>query len=270
VERVTDDLSAPSDAPSGSPHATPEAAPVEICFLSFTEITDPAGHRAYNVWHQLDHMPEQYTLSGVRWGQRWVRTPACRAATHTTGGAFGAVHYVTCYLMAAPVAPVLEQFRDLAVDLRRRGRFFDARRSVLSGPLTVTGAWAADRVQVSAASIPFRPNLGVHVTLWEEPPTAAGLGAAAPVADLLAIHGVAGVWDLAALPVDNGINYSTDRHVVRLCYLDAPPLSVTPALDAVTEAHAGALGVAPSFAGPFEAITPWKWDWFDEESPASG
>ena len=40
-------------------------------FFSFTEVTDPAEHRAYNEWHQLDHLPEQFPLPGVVYGQRW-------------------------------------------------------------------------------------------------------------------------------------------------------------------------------------------------------
>ena len=49
---------------------------VKVGFFSFTEITDPREHRAYNEWHQLDHMPEQLPIRGIAWGQRWVATPA--------------------------------------------------------------------------------------------------------------------------------------------------------------------------------------------------
>ena len=38
---------------------------VKVGFFSFTEITDPAEHRAYNEWHQLDHMPEQLPIPGI-------------------------------------------------------------------------------------------------------------------------------------------------------------------------------------------------------------
>ena len=34
-------------------------------FFSFTEVTDPSAHEAYNAWHQLDHLPEQFTLDGT-------------------------------------------------------------------------------------------------------------------------------------------------------------------------------------------------------------
>ena len=50
----------------------------KIGFFSFTEITDPAEHHSYNEWHMLDHMPEQYPIPGIAYGQRWVSTPACR------------------------------------------------------------------------------------------------------------------------------------------------------------------------------------------------
>ena len=50
-----------------------------IGFFSFTEVTDPGAHRAYNEWHQFDHLPEQFSIDGIVFGQRWVYTPACRA-----------------------------------------------------------------------------------------------------------------------------------------------------------------------------------------------
>ena len=37
-------------------------------FFSFTEVTDPAEHHAYNAWHQLDHLPEQFPLRGPHRG----------------------------------------------------------------------------------------------------------------------------------------------------------------------------------------------------------
>jgi len=43
---------------------------IRLGFFSFTEITDPNEHHSYNEWHQLDHMPEQFPLSGIVYGQR--------------------------------------------------------------------------------------------------------------------------------------------------------------------------------------------------------
>ena len=60
-------------------------------FFSFTEVTDPSAHEAYNAWHQLDHLPEQFTIDGITFGQRWVRSPRCRAAEAATRPAARAV-----------------------------------------------------------------------------------------------------------------------------------------------------------------------------------
>ena len=53
---------------------------VKVGFFSFTEITDPDEHRSLQRVAQLDHMPEQFPFDGIAYGQRWVSTPACRAA----------------------------------------------------------------------------------------------------------------------------------------------------------------------------------------------
>ncbi len=82
----------------------------KIGFFSFTEITDPAEHHSYNEWHMLDHMPEQYPIPGIVYGQRWVSTPACRAARAVSGEQLDPVHYLTCYLMTEPVEETLKEF----------------------------------------------------------------------------------------------------------------------------------------------------------------
>ena len=161
---------------------------VKVGFFSFTEITDPAEHRSYNEWHQLDHMPEQYPLLGMAFGQRWVSTPACRAARAVDGALLGAVHYVTLYLMTEPVEDTLEQFHALGGRLRELGRFHEHRRALLSGPFDVDTVAAAPRVLVSAEAVPYRPNRGAYIVVEEGP--------AAPVdtAALLEVPAVAGVW----------------------------------------------------------------------------
>src|SRR6185369_13903814 len=107
---------------------------VRLGFFSFTEITDPGEHHAYNEWHQLDHMPEQFPLDGIAFGQRWVSTPACRAARGVSGALLDPIHYVTLYLMTEPVERTLREFYALGGDLRAAGRFHRARRAHLSGP----------------------------------------------------------------------------------------------------------------------------------------
>src|SRR5262245_41529774 len=155
-------------------------------FFSFTEITDPAQHRAYNEWHQLDHLPEQYPLTGIVHGQRWVSTPACRAARAVNGPGLDPVHYVTCYLMAEPIEETLDDFFALGGELRRLDRFFAARHAHLTGPFAVADAIAAPGALVSDAAVPFRPNRGVYVVV-EDPGTAPSDARA-----LLDLPGVAG------------------------------------------------------------------------------
>ena len=89
---------------------------VRLGFISFTEITDPREHHAYNEWHQLDHMPEQFPLDGIAYGQRWVSTPACRAARAASGPLLDSIHYVTLYLMTEPIDRTLREFRALGKD----------------------------------------------------------------------------------------------------------------------------------------------------------
>ncbi len=99
-----------------------------IGFFSFTEVTASAQladaatdravrHHAYNEWHQLDHLPQQFALDGVRFGQRWVRTPECRAAEGAAPARpLDRCHYMTLYLLQDQ--SVLPKFAALAHQLR--------------------------------------------------------------------------------------------------------------------------------------------------------
>ena len=53
---------------------------IRVGFFSLVEVTDPAEHKAYNEWHQFDHLPEQYQIPGIAFGQRFVASPRCRDA----------------------------------------------------------------------------------------------------------------------------------------------------------------------------------------------
>jgi len=211
---------------------------VEVGFFSFTEVTDPAEHRAYNEWHQLDHMPEQFPLRGIAYGQRWVSTPACRAARAVSGPLLDPIHYLTLYLIAEPVEETLHEFRRLGRDLYDAGRFHLHRTAHLSGPFRLEQTMAAPRVLISDAAVPYRPHHGVHVVVrgaTDEP---------ADLAVLCATPGVAGAWEFA-----------DDARRITVAWLDGDPLEVAGALE--TPGNDGV-----ELAGPFETITPWQWDWF--------
>ena len=137
----------------------------KIGFFSFTEITDPTEHHSYNEWHMLDHMPEQYPIPGIAYGQRWVSTPACAAARAVSEAPLDAVHYLTCYVMTEPVEETLREFYEHGRALGKVGRFHQHRRALLSGPFRVLDGVAAPRVLVRAESVPFRPHRGIYVVV---------------------------------------------------------------------------------------------------------
>ncbi len=209
-------------------------------FFSFTEITDPSAHEAYNAWHQLDHLPEQFTLEGVRFGQRWVRSPRCRTAESASGSLLDAFHYMTLYLLRD--REVVSPFFALGQQLYEEDRFFAARRAVLSGPFDVVGSWAAPRVAVSAGAIPYRPSHGVYTIVG--PPID---GAA-----LVETPGVAGVWQFAE-----------GERTVTVAFVDGDLWGVADTLGQTV----GALDATPEWAGPLERVDAFRWDWFATLTP---
>jgi hypothetical protein len=186
---------------------------VKVGFFSFTEITDPNEHRSYNEWHQLDHMPEQHPLPGLAFGQRWVSTPACRAAREVDEEPLRSVHYVTLYLMTEPVEETLREFIALGQRLREVNRFHVHRRSHLSGPFDLVATEAAGRVLISAEAVPYRPNYGAYVVVEE---LAGGTPFDVDLTKLVAVPGVAGAW-----------SFGSGSRQITVCYLDAAPLEVS-------------------------------------------
>jgi hypothetical protein len=212
---------------------------VHAGFFSFTEITAPSEHHAYNEWHMLDHMPEQYPLHGIVYGQRWVSTPECRAARAVSGERLDPIHYVTLYLMAAPLDETLRAFYALGQELHDADRFHLHRKAWLSGPFRLGEQRAASRVLVSPKAVPYRPNRGLYVVVQDLP---------RPEIDLdkwCTQPGVAGAWSFA----------DEDRRI-SVAWLDDDWRLAAQAL-----APDDRTGV--EFAGPFESITPWQWTWFD-------
>jgi hypothetical protein len=225
---------------------------VTFGFFSFTEITDPAAHRSYNEWHQLDHLPEQFPLPGIAYGQRWVSTPACRDARAVSGPDLDPIHYVTCYLMSEPIEQTLDDFFALGAELHHLDRFHSDRHAHLTGPFRVGAAAAAPRALVSAAAVPYRAHRGVYAIV-EEAGSAGGDLAPA----LLGVAGVAGVWSFASVAGMTSRRWTSGERRITLCWLDDDPLQVAARLVPIV----GTLSA--TFAGPFETITPWQWDWFD-------
>jgi len=224
-------------------HPAPEGYPHEVLgFFSFTEVTDPSGHEAYNAWHQLDHLPEQFTIEGISFGQRWVRSPRCSAAEAASSERFDPFHYMTLYLLRDE--EVIAPFMELGRRLHDADRFFAARRAVLSGPFEIGGQWAAPRVAVSAGAVPFRPSHGVYVVVG---PKVAG-------AAFVDHPGVAGVWQFA--------DASGGRHIT-VAFLDGDLFGAARVLGGTV----GEAGDQPEWAGPLERVDAFRWDWFATLTP---
>jgi hypothetical protein len=232
-------------------------------FFSFTEVTQPSAHRAYNEWHRLDHMPEQFSLDGVLFGQRWVCTPDCRGARVAVSPLLEPCHYMTLYLMRD--AGVLPGFFDLAERLRQADRFFADRRARLSGPFEIRDSWVAPRVKVSAAAVPHRPARGVYVVVG--PPVD---GAA-----IVAHQGVAGAWSFAnahtAGAEGTAADPSPDRHIT-VAFIDGDLATTASQLGQWCLQHAGHSGTM-EWAGPLDLldrvnpIDTDSYDWFDRLTP---
>jgi hypothetical protein len=247
---------------------------VKIGFFSFSEVLD-GRHREYNQWHLFDHMPENFKLEGLQWGQRWVATPDLIHRRLFAQGDIAASQYVTLYLFTDPVNQALDEFQSLGRTLASLGRFFRARRSHLSGPFKFIKAYAAPRVLVDADAIPYRPNRGLFVTVQDhaEGATETALDAArhwydqVHIPDLLSIRGVAGCWWFEATRGTGGAEANPRGRTIRAYWLDDDPAAFlddledkTPSLSMIDVSQA----YRTVLVGAYRSIS-WEseFDWFN-------
>jgi hypothetical protein len=255
-------------------------------FFSFTGITDPSQHRAYNEWHQLDHRPENLALPGVVWGERWVYAPDCAALGVRSGTTVDATQYINMYWYREPYAASIKEWQDLAEIAFQWGRRPDVAYTTrpLMGFFSVVKGYVNPRVLVSTDVLPFRPTTGIYVTLTQlsapHSPAADALHAwydRERIPRIVELPGVAGAWTFASDsttldprwqaapgsvtfdPIE-GPDRGTFR--VHVYFLDGDPLAVARAIAAL-DAPSDAAGETVLFAGPLRTIVPWQWDWFD-------
>ena len=133
-------------------------------FFSFPEVTEPDRHHDYNAWHQLDHRPENLALPGVLHGERWVRTPECRAASAVDADpVLSAAQYVAMYWFAEPAAASIEEWAELGQTTLEQGRRPELDWTVrrLHGFFRPFGGRVAPGVEISPEALPYRPHRGV-------------------------------------------------------------------------------------------------------------
>jgi hypothetical protein len=248
---------------------------VKAGVFSLSGSSETGNDAPYLRWHALDHLPEQYQIPGVLHGQRWVSTPACRAARAAERERFGTVNHVVQYLFGDPVQQALEEFAELGPRLASLGRFPERLPSVLVGPFHFLEGFASAAALVSPEVVPFRPNRGVYLIV-ERP---ADPARADPVqlrwqrdhvAALLDVPGVAGLWLFAGSSYYTHPRWDVGQHRIAACYLDDEPAKVAGLLRPVLAKRWSSAPVEPLLAAPFETLAPWQWERHARPGDASG
>lgn len=263
-------------------------------YLSFSEITDPTKHRDHNEWHQMDHRPENLAQPGIAWGDRWVRSPDCAAASLVVDPAYAAAQYAIMYWFREPLAPTFDDWFGLSERSFQWGRSpqIGWTRRPLRSLFAPLRGYVAQHVPIDADALVFRPVRGVFMRISRM----RHHDAAAQdmhrwfdqvrIPDMLACQGVAGAWSFtsaeafpsvrveAGLPQWRWADSASRAGVpeilrLQLYFLEADPLDFMADL-AAREAKWRRAGRSRDtsdteevvFAGPFRRILPWEWDWF--------
>jgi hypothetical protein len=210
-------------------------------------------------WHAFDHMPEQFRVAGVRNGQDWVSTPACRAARLIEAEPFDRVDIVVQYLFAEPAPQVIRTFSELggALGAAERRPASAKLRSVMTAGYDVTVRLANPGGALGAYALPWYPARGIYLTIER---SAADPGAGARRAEILkrlvAVDGVAGAWRYEASARDLSPIKTQPGQTATVFYLYDDPVAVAGRLNEVLAREWAAAGVEGLFAAPFEIVRP--------------
>jgi hypothetical protein len=252
----------PAGDPTPSDHAPDVLAvgrtDVDCAVLSLSARHADGDDAGYLEWHLLDHLPEQHRLRTLRHGQRWVSTPACRAARAVSEGDLDAVDHVVGYLFAAGDDPSLDAFFRLGARLRDAGRLGWSLPRVHVGIWDLESALAAPGALVGADVVPWRPNRGIHLTL--DRPGDRPAGWVDPAPRLVELDGVAGVWRFRGTSGRHRGAQDADGLEATVCYLDGDPATVAAAVhEELAAAPGGSVPGSVLLAAPFEAVVPFEW-----------
>lgn len=252
-------------------------------YISFTEVTDPTKHRAYNEWHQLDHRPENINLPGIIYGERFVHTPQCAAERFAEDPLLCPFHYLLTYWMEEPMERTWREFRAFASNSIAMGRRPDIPYSKrrLQGIFYPLKGYAAPRVLVSPEALPYRPARGLYVSVADvhdlESSDAQEMLTwydQVHIPDMLTCPGVAGAWTFVSDPAytfPTSVNPNPPGRIVLIYYLDQQPMQVLAHVKPQVAKWQAAGRMRDNsktkknlFVGPVEVIRPWEWDWFDK------
>lgn len=252
-------------------------------FFSFPEVTDPARHRDYNAWHQLDHRPENLALPGVLHGDRWVRSPECRGASAIDDDpVLSPAQYVAMYWFAEPAGASIEEWSELGQTTLEQGRRpeLEWTRRRVNGFFRPLGGRVAPGVAISPEALPHRPHRGVvlEVLRADEPSGAAaeaGFGVLhrEHLPAVLAVPGVLGTWSFASRDVtlrgdggdggDGDVRRDTTRgaYTVVLHWCEADPVEVAATLPPPVAVP----GLRTVLRTPLRTVVAGEWSWFDAD-----
>jgi hypothetical protein len=203
----------------------------------------------YLRWHTLDHRPEQHRLAAVRASLRLVSTPACRSARPISGGPLDAVDHVMTYFFTAQAG--LQRFNELSTALGDAGRKLPLLPPVERGVYEVQTKSAAPRVKAGSDVLPWVPVRGAFLLVER---------GRAPVAPLIEVGGVTGVWSGLSQEIDANLASAQPNQSITYCFLDDDPIAVAERLRPVLAARWAESGAEPLFAAPFFAVVPYEWD----------
>ncbi len=203
----------------------------------------------YLRWHTLDHRPEQHRLAAVRASLRLVSTPDCRSARAMSAGPLDAVDHVMTYFFTDEAG--LQRFNELSTALGDAGRKLPLLPPVERGVYEVRTKAAAPRVKAGSDVLPWVPVRGAYLLLER---------GSAPVAPLIDVDGVAGVWSGLSHRVDANLASAQANQSITYCFLDDDPIAVAERLRPVLAARWAGPDIEPLFAAPFFAVVPYEWD----------
>lgn len=243
--------------------------PVKFGVLSLSASSETGNDSEYLQWHQLDHMPQQWEIPGMVFGQRWVSTPECRAARAVETERFSAVNHVMHYLWGDPLEQSIDDFFTLGAHLYDVGRFPFRLPAVMLGGFDLQATHAGSSPPVTPEVLPFRPNTGMYLVV-EAPSGAAGptTWSEADAAALLAVDGVAGFWHFTpgSLRTDR---FDPAGFSATVCYLDRDPVATAGRIDPVLTDRWARDAITPVLAAPFAALRPWAAAWEQHGQPGS-
>jgi hypothetical protein len=249
--------------------------PVKVGFFSMTGGALSGDDAAYLEWHLLDHMPEQHSIPGIRLGTRWRADDECVALRTASTDQLAPVRHVVSYLMTDPVEQTLVSFAELGRRCAEAGRFPEPASSFLLGAFHLIDSYAAPRVRVSAAAVPFRPHRGAYLIV-EVPVDQVALDGwlrwhhVEHVPAVLAVDGVAGVCTFRASTLlgagaDQGTRFGVPAwdpggRLITVVYVDGAVTDAAARLEPLVRSRWASGAVAGQLAGPFRSMvahTAW-------------